>query len=59
MSPTSSLIDRYEPFIAWRYLYRRPVRARRVRTLLSAALDAVDDADPKESEGTPEGLQAA
>ena len=35
------------------------IAARRVRTLLSAALDAVDDADPKQSEGTAEGLQAA
>jgi cell division initiation protein len=35
------------------------ITARRVRTLLSAALDAVDDADPKESEGAGEGLQAA
>ncbi len=35
------------------------VAARRVRTLLSAALDAVDDADAKEAEAGPEGLQAA
>jgi len=35
------------------------VAARRVRTLLTAALDAVDDADLKETEDGPEGLQAA
>src|SRR5712691_4305519 len=35
------------------------VAARRVRTLLNAALDAVDDADVKETEAGPEGLQAA
>lgn len=35
------------------------VAARRVRTLLTAALDAVDDADLKETETGPEGLQAA
>jgi cell division initiation protein len=35
------------------------VAARRVRTLLSAALDAVDDAEQKESQDGPEGLQAA
>jgi lipoprotein-releasing system permease protein len=32
VSLTSSLVDRYEPFIAWRYLYRRR-HDRRVRTL--------------------------
>ena len=35
------------------------VAARRVRALLSAALDAVDDAADAEAQETPEGLQAA
>jgi cell division initiation protein len=35
------------------------VAARRVRTLLTEALDAVEDADGRESEDGPEGLQAA
>jgi cell division initiation protein len=35
------------------------VAARRVKTLLSAALDAVDEVDPEELKGEPEGRQAA
>lgn len=35
------------------------VAARRVRTLLSAALDAVEDAEPEKAEEGPEGRQAA